>query len=110
MGITNKTDGKSADDKMSDKFTQRSKENDSYSEHDPTETVEYQKEQLAGPQLFFLAGAFIIVLTILYVFRTAEMDLNYERELVYKRLAEREEERRFDEERLKSRLGSFRDA
>lgn len=111
MGITNKTDGKSADGNMSDKFTQRSKDRDSYSDHDPTDTVEFQKEQLRGSRFYFFVGAFFIIVGVYYLFQSPKMDLDYERELVYKRLAEREEERRVEEaERLKSKLGPFRDA
>lgn len=110
MGITNKTDGKSSDGKMSDKFTQRSKDGDSYSEHDPTDTVEYQKEQVGSSLFFFALGFVLITMGIVYVFQRPKMDLDYERELAYKRLAERDEKRRIEEaERLKSQLGQFRD-
>lgn len=113
MGITQKTDGKSADDgsTMSDKFTQRSKDRDSYSEHDPTDTVEYQKEQLGGSRLYFFIGVFFVALGIVYACSKPTMDLDYERELVYQKLEERERQRRIDEEaQLKSKLGPFRDA
>lgn len=110
MGITNKTDGKSADGNMSDKFTQRSKDRDNYEEHDPTDTVEFRKEQLGGAGFYFCLGAFIVIVGAIYIFQSKTMDLDYERELVYKRLAEREEERRVEQERLKSSLGPFRDA
>lgn len=112
MGITTKTDGKSTDGNMSDKFTQRSKDRDSYSEHDPTETVEFQKEQIGDPRFFFFTGIFIVVLGIYFLMQSrSALDLDYERELVYQRMAEREEERRVEEEEeRKSRLGPFRDA
>lgn len=110
MGITNKTDGKSADGNLSDKFTQRSTDRDSYSDHDPTDTVEFQKNQLGGSRFYFYVGAFFIILAIYYAVQVPQMDLEYEREVVYKRLAERDEERRVEEERLKSNLGRFRDA
>ncbi len=111
MGITNKTDGKSADGNMSDKFTQRPKEKDSYSEHDPTGTVEFQRDQL-GTSFYFVLGFVVITFGLYFLMQRQTMDLDYERESVYKRLAEREEERRIEEEdRLRrSRLGQFRDA
>lgn len=114
MGITNKTDGKSADGNMSDKFTQRSKDRDSYSEHDATDTVEFQKEQVGGSRFFFFVGAFFVMVGIYYLIQRPAMDLDYEREIVYKRMeernAEREHDRRVEEERLRSKLGPFRDA
>lgn len=111
MGITNKTDGKSTDGNMSDKFTQRSKDRDSYSEHDPTDTVEFQKEQLGGSRFYFFTGIVIVVMGIYYLMQSRpHMDLDYEREVVYQRLAEREEERRVEEEERKSRLKPFREA
>lgn len=110
MGITNKTDGKSADGNMSDKFTQRSNDNDSYSEHDPTETIEYRKEQVGGAKFYFVLGVVGIVLGIMYLFSSHKMDLDYERDLVYQRMAEKEEDWRENQERLKARRGPFRDA
>ncbi|KAG4079868.1 hypothetical protein HA402_014999 [Bradysia odoriphaga] len=111
MGITHKTDGKSANGTMSDKYTQRSKDRDNYSEHDPTNTVEYQKEQLGDSKLYFFVGVFLVACAIFYASSRQTLDLDHERELVYKKLAERENERRFEEEeRLKSKLGPFRDA
>lgn len=113
MGITNKTDGKSTDGTMSDKFTQRSKDRDNYEEHDPTGTVEYHRKQSSGPNFYFYVGIGIVVLTFFLLFQSnafGPMDLDYEREQVYKRLAEREQERRVEEEQRKSRVGPFRDA
>lgn len=110
MGITNKTDGKSTDGNISDKFTQRSNDNDSYSEHDPTDTIEYQKEQLGGSKFYFSIGLFLVTVGILYVVSNQHMDLDRERELVYQRLAEREEERRVEQERMRPSMGPFRDA
>lgn len=112
MGITHKTDGKSADNTMADKFTQRSKDRDGYSEHDPTETVEYQKEQVGDPKFYFVLGLVAITLGIVLVFSRQKMDLDHERELVYNKLAERENIRKYEEEaRVRSTpLGPFRDA
>lgn len=110
MGITNKTDGKSADGKISDKFTQRSNDNENYSEHDPTETVEYRKEQIGGSRFYFFIGLLAVTLGIFYVCSSQEMDLDREREIVYQRLAEREEERRLEQERMRPSVGPFRDA
>lgn len=112
MGITHKTDGKStADGKMSDKYTQRSNEDDSYSESDPNETIEHRKEQLGGPRFYFFFGVIAIIVGLMYLFSLPSMDLKYERDLVYKRMEEREEDtRRFEQERMKSRVGPFREA
>lgn len=110
MGITNKTDGKSssAGGNASDK-TQRSKDSDSYSADDPTDTHEYRKEQVAGPRLYFFIGVVLISLAIFLALQRRPMDLDYERELVYQRRAQREEEERIArEDQLRSR--QFRDA
>lgn len=109
MGITNKTDGKSSEGNISDKFTQRSKENDSYSEHDPTETFEYQKEQSQRSGPYFLLGALGIIFGIIYLLSSRKMDLNEEREKVYKRLQEREEEKWAEQERMTRSNSIFRD-
>lgn len=109
MGITFKSDGKSetntSSEPLSEKFTQRPKDEDFYyEEHDITETRDYKKGQL-GPRFYFMVG--ILLVFLFFTFGAASNTdslIDYERD---KTLAE---QRELEEQARKSKKTPFDEA
>lgn len=99
LGVTFKSDGKSSSssEPVSDKFTQRPTDEDSYyEEHDIKETKYYKQREIT-PGMYFLVGFVMIFFLTAFLFESKKGDyINYERDLALAR-QKQQKDQSFDE-------------
>jgi DnaJ-class molecular chaperone len=98
FGITYKSDGKSSSEPISEKFTQRPKDEDTfYEETDIKDTHAYKKNQIDARTYFMLGVVLVFTLLLLVLDNKKDEIVNYERDQTLAEQQRQKQKSPFDE-------------